>query len=121
MAENVTGSEPAPTWWELGFGYDVVVDAWQDARLATAIERTWLEAGKPPDAHAWWMASADEYAFRWFLNETLGNILDSAKITWRDFVIGKTERIPPQARPFLPPVADDPQSATDTTTSTINK
>lgn len=94
---------PGTLWWVLGFGYDAVVDAWQDARLAGAIERLWLAAGRPEAARVWWTASADEYAFRWYLNDATAKLLDDAQVEWRKFLIGQTGQIPPEAHVFLPP------------------
>jgi hypothetical protein len=87
--------------WILGFDYEAVVGAWQDVRLADAIDRLWRSAGCPPALQAWWAASADEYAFRWYVNEALAQVLDDAHITWRDFVIGRSEGVPGDARPFM--------------------
>jgi hypothetical protein len=94
------------SWWVLGFTYDAVVDAWQDARLAAAVERTWADAGRPDDVDVWWAASADDYAFRWYLNGRAAELLDAAQVTWRGFVVGRAEGPPADARCFLhPPVA----------------
>ncbi len=91
----------AGTYFVLGFDYEAVVGAWQDVRLADAIDRLWRRAGCPTTLKAYWAASADEYAFRWYVNDALAQVLDDAHITWRDFVIGKSAALPNDARPFM--------------------
>jgi hypothetical protein len=89
-------------WWELGFSYEAVIDAWQDARLALAIEKAWNGAAQPAEAEARWMASADEFAFRWFVNGRMAELLDAAGVTWRLYVIRRSTTPPPErARTFL--------------------
>jgi hypothetical protein len=88
-------------WWELGFGYEDVIDAWQDDRLARAIELAWNAARRPSDVDVWWISSGDEYAFRWFLNPAAARLLDEAAVEWRRFVIGRVSRIPPTAHSYL--------------------
>jgi hypothetical protein len=90
--------------WILGFGYEAVVDAWQDTRLASAIERLWTAAGRPATAMAWWSPSADEYAFRWYLNDATARLLDDAKVSWRNFVIGRVDVPPENAYAFMKPI-----------------
>lgn len=88
-------------WYVLGFTYDSVIDAWQDARLADAVERVWETAGRPATAAAFWSTSADDYAFRWYLNPAVASLLDAASVTWRDFIIGEADAPPSDARPFV--------------------
>jgi hypothetical protein len=102
MVLEATGGGPEePAIFVLGFDYEAVVGAWQDVRLADAIDRLWRRAGCPETLRAWWAASADEYAFRWYVNEELARVLDEAKITWRPFVIGRIASVPEDARPFM--------------------
>ncbi|MFH0902920.1 MAG: hypothetical protein V2A73_20015 [Pseudomonadota bacterium] len=98
----------AGTWWILGFTYDAVIDAWQDARLADAVSREWENAGRPPLVEVWWCTSADDYAFRWYLNEAAAELLDRANVTWRSFIVGQTTSLPDGARPFVPANDDKP-------------
>ena len=85
----------------LGFTYDAVVDAWQDARLASAIERLWVEAQRPAGVDVRWSTSGDDYAFRWYLNRAAGQLLDDGRVTWRCFVIGRVLQPPESTREFL--------------------
>lgn len=96
-------AEQQPGWWDLAFTYAAVVDAWQDARLAGAIERVWVEAGRPADAEAYWIAAEDEYAFHWYVNDGMAALLDSGRVTWRMFSVGRLLDLPPSARSFLHP------------------
>jgi len=50
---------------------------------------------------AWWTACDDIYAFRWYISEPLAQMLDEAQVSWREFVIGTGEAVPPAARPYL--------------------
>lgn len=86
--------------WTLGFDAEAVY-AWKDATLAHTIDGLWSAAGCPPPVQAWWTACDDVYAFRWYINEPLAQMLDEAHVSWREFVIGKAEAIPPAARPYL--------------------
>jgi hypothetical protein len=88
-------------WFVLGFDYDDVIDAFQDARLAAAIESLWNAASRPADAQARWEATADEYAFRWYLNDRTARLLDEANVHWRRFIIGQTDVVPAKAFDFL--------------------
>jgi hypothetical protein len=101
-------AETAEPIFVLGFDYEAVVGAWQDVRLADAIDRLWRSAGCPAGPQAWWVASADEYAFRWYVNEPLAKVLDAAEITWRTFVIGRAGAVPREARPFIDPASAAP-------------
>lgn len=105
---GVDEDKAAKSWWVLGFGYEAVVDAWQDARLAGAIERVWNASGRPADVEVWWMASADEYAFRWYLNDAAAKLLDDAQVLWRSFVIGQSDSVPENARSFMKPAVAIP-------------
>ncbi len=93
--------EPVPELcWTLAFDSEAV-HAWKDARLAHAIDDLWSAAGCPPSMQAWWTPCADVYAFRWYISEPLAQMLDEAHVSWREFVVGKGEAVPPAARPYL--------------------
>lgn len=84
-------------WWILGFSYDAVVGAWQDARLAMAVDKVWHSDACPVYVEAPVGESEGELALRWFLAESAANLLDEAGICWRDFVIGRTNDLPAAA------------------------
>lgn len=98
------------TWWILGFDAADVRD-WQDARIAEAIDTLWKQAGKPSSLQAWWTACSDEYAFRWYLSESLGRALDDAGVSWRKFIIGRSPAMASTARSYLPPGVDEQRTA----------
>lgn len=86
--------------WILGFDAEAV-GAWKDARLAYAIDDLCGGAGCPASAQAWWMACSDQFSFRWYLSESLAEMLDQAKVDWREFALGKGDAVPPAARQYV--------------------
>jgi hemerythrin-like domain-containing protein len=110
-AETMSANRP---WCVLEFRFDAV-EAWQDAQLASAVERAWQAEGCPQEVVLWCEPAADEYAFRWFANEAAVRLLDCAGLSWRQYVIQHRDEVPPRARLLLLPPGQGTSMATTVT------
>lgn len=86
-------------WWVLGFDYEAVMERWEDARFAEALEQAWVRAGRPREAEAFVAATADQFAFRFWLNDAAAALLEG----WEARLIGTSTERPEHARRVLPP------------------
>jgi hypothetical protein len=91
----------AMIWFMLGFTYDAVVGAWQDARLATECARVRDEAGRPMDFELLQVAGDEKYVVVWFVSERAAELLDTRGVKWRQFLIGMTHEVPKHAHAVL--------------------
>ncbi len=83
-------------WFRLGFTFDEIVDAFQDARLAEECVEAWRRAGRPPIAV--YEAPGDGlHLSHWFLDGATARLLDEQGVHWRTFLIGSCAGPPPGA------------------------
>lgn len=85
-------------WWVLGFTFDDVLERWEDALLATAIERIRATGGYTADVVVAWTATDDVRPVHFYLSAEAGVRLDRAGVNWRRFLIHSVECLPSDAQ-----------------------
>jgi hypothetical protein len=88
-------------WFVLGFRYDEIIEASQDARLAQACVTAWRSEGGASEPQVLWTPGEGEHIYHWYVSQATALLLDRHGISWRQFVVGACSRPPREARQAL--------------------
>lgn len=88
-------------WYVLGFRYEEVVEAMQDARLAYACVAAWQTEPGTPEPQVLWTLGEGDSMYNWFVDDDTAALLDRHGVCWRHLVVGQCDAPPRDATSAL--------------------
>ena len=92
---------PGTGWFVLGFRYEEVIGAAQDARLAQACVLAWRAEAAAAEPQVLCSEGEGEHLSLWYVSQATALVLDRHGVPWRQFLLGECTAPPAGARQAL--------------------